>query len=161
MFAATRKVAVASSVAAAGLLSGCISDPAAPVTSKDSTPALASSSDKGTRDTAASESRAKGAREASEAIRAGKLKLKEYPPLPSPANHVAYVRLLRERCGVQYEVPALVPGVSDADFTREVQGWNEVMQAEIKRKFGADIFERLQEEASKRWQDQLKPKGVP
>lgn len=45
--------------------------------------------------------REKGANEAAEAIAAGKLKLKEYPALPSPPGHQEFVKLLRERCGVE------------------------------------------------------------
>lgn len=104
-------------------------------------------------------SREKGVREAKEAIAAGKLKLKEYPPLPSPPGHNEYVRLLRERCGVEGEVPQLPPGVSERDFIQEVAGWNETMRAEIMRKFGNDIFDKLQEEGRKLWKEKVKPKN--
>ena len=103
--------------------------------------------------------REKGAREATEAIAAGQLKLKEYPPLPSPAELREYIRLLRERCGVEYEVPSPPPGVSEADFIQEVRGWNEVMETAIKQKHGADILEELRKEAHKRWSEHVKPSG--
>jgi hypothetical protein len=94
--------------------------------------------------------RAKGAQEANDSIKAGRLKLKEYPPLPSPAWHGDYIRLLKDRCGVDYEVPALPAGVSEGDFIEEIRGWNEVMQAEIRKRFGQRILEELQEEARPR-----------
>jgi hypothetical protein len=105
--------------------------------------------------TAAPSFRDKGVREATEAIAAGKLKLKEYPALPSPAQHGEYIKLLKERCDVDYEVPMLPPGVADADFRAQIAGWNETMEAEIKRKFGAGILAELRQEADKRWQEKM------
>ena len=70
----------------------------------------------------------KGAREAAAAIAAGDLKLKEYPPLPYPPGHREYVQLLRDRCGVEYELPKLPPGVGKAVFVQEVRAWNDVMK---------------------------------
>ena len=99
----------------------------------------------------------KGINEATEAVAAGVLKLKEYPPLPSPPGHGEYVKLLQQRCGVGYEVSSLPPGVPEADFIQEVRGWNEVIEAEVKRKHGAGIFEELNEEARKRWEEQVNP----
>ena len=95
----------------------------------------------------AATAREKGAREAKDAIAAGVLKLKEYPPLPSPAWQGKYIQLLKERCGVDYEVPQLPKGISEADFIEEIRGWNGVMEAEIKKKFGDDILQKLREEA--------------
>jgi hypothetical protein len=109
--------------------------------------------------TGATAAREKGIKEATVAIAAGKLLLKEYPPLPSPAEHGEYIKLLRERCGVEYEVPRLPPGVAEADFIQEVRGWNETMQAEIKRKFGEGIFTELHDEARRRWQEKVRPRG--
>lgn len=96
--------------------------------------------------------REKGATDAASAIAAGKLKLKEYPPLPYPPGHGEYLQLLRDRCGIEYEVVKLPAGVDENDFIMEVQGWNEVMKAEIKRQHGADIFGRLEAEAQAAWQ---------
>jgi hypothetical protein len=101
--------------------------------------------------------RVKGVKDAAEAIASGKLMLKEYPPLPYPPGHQEYVQLLREQCGVEYEVPRLPWLVAEADFIQEVRGWNETMEAEVERKFGVDIFDRLHEEASQLWQKQLNP----
>ncbi|MFO0878281.1 MAG: hypothetical protein U0840_13095 [Gemmataceae bacterium] len=110
---------------------------------------------------AASSARAKGASEAAVAIAAGTIKLKEYPPLPSPPHHGEYVKLLREKCKVEYEVPTRPPGISEQEFTEEVRGWNDSMEMEIKKRFGGDILQRLQAEAHQRWQDQLKPGARP
>lgn len=93
----------------------------------------------------------KGAKEATDAIAAGTLVLKEYPPLPSPAWQGHYIRLLKERCNVDYQVPELPKGVAEADFIQEIQGWNEVMTAEIRKRFGNDILKQLHEEAEAKW----------
>jgi hypothetical protein len=100
-------------------------------------------------------SRDRGASAAMLDIKVGKLKLKEYPPLPTPAGYGEYVRLLQARCGVDYEVVKPPAGVNEADFSAEVRGWNEKMTAEIERKFGADILSRLYREAQQRWQKQI------
>jgi hypothetical protein len=65
--------------------------------------------------------------------------------------------LLRAKCGVEYEVIS-TPSFSE-DLKQEVWGWNETMRAEIKRKFGPDIFQQLNEEAKEKWQDRLSPKS--
>lgn len=101
--------------------------------------------------------RERGAKDAADAIAAGTLTLKEYPPLPSPAEYQVYIRLLRERCGVGYEVPQLPPGVAQADFIQEVRGWNDTMTAEIERRFGQGILGRLREEARTQWQQKARP----
>jgi hypothetical protein len=95
----------------------------------------------------ASAAHAKGVQEAREALAAGVLRLKEYPPLPSPLGHAEYIRLLKERCGVDYEVPELPKGTAEADFVQEIRGWNQVMEAEIRKRFGNDILQQLREEA--------------
>jgi hypothetical protein len=105
--------------------------------------------------------RDKGVKDAAEAIDAGKLMLKEYPPLPYPPGHQEYVQLLRDQCGVEYEVARIPWLVAEADFIQEVRGWNETMEAEVERKFGVDIFDRLHEEASQLWQTQLNPSSNP
>ncbi|MBC8875274.1 MAG: hypothetical protein H8E44_38110 [Planctomycetes bacterium] len=103
--------------------------------------------------------REKGVREATAAIAAKQFKLKEYPPLPYPPGHQEYVKLLRERCGVDYEVPKLPSGLSEDVFIQEVRGWNDTMKAEIRRQFGEGIFGELDEEARKRWEAQVNPKS--
>ena len=91
--------------------------------------------------------REKGAQEATASIAAGDLVIKQYPPLPSPPGHEVYVQLLQDRCGVSFENPSLPSGTEEAIFIQEIQGWNEVMKAELRRQFGADILETLNQES--------------
>lgn len=93
----------------------------------------------------------RGTRAAESAIRAGKLKFKEYPPLPMPPGHGEYVRLLGSMCGVGYELANLPAGVTNAAFIAEVRGWNNRMTTEIERKFGPDILLRVHREAQQQW----------
>ncbi len=99
----------------------------------------------------------KGKRDAKAAIADGKLKLKEYPPTPYPPGHGEYTALLRDKCGVEYEVMKDPdPGAGHSErLQQEVKAWNKMMEAEIRREFGQDIFEQLHEEAKRRWQDRL------
>jgi hypothetical protein len=90
--------------------------------------------------------RAQGTAAATQDIANDVLKQKEYPPLPSPAWHAQYVKLLKERCIVEWEVVQGPANISDS-LREEVNAYNEVMRAEIERRFGADIFEKLQAEA--------------
>jgi hypothetical protein len=94
--------------------------------------------------------RDKGAKAAAATIAAGTLTLREYPPLPYPPGHQEYVKLLRERCGVGSQVPRLPAGVPEAGFIEEVRGWNDVMEAEIERRYGVGIFAELRAEAARR-----------
>ena len=71
----------------------------------------------------------------------GILKQKEYPPLPSPAFHVTYKRLLRTECGVAWEV-VKSPKYSEA-LQASVAGYNDVMRAEVEHRFGRDILKKL------------------
>jgi hypothetical protein len=97
----------------------------------------------------------KGDAEARSAVKAGKLKLKEFPPKPYPPGHEFFVQLLREKCQVAYEVMQLPAGMKSAAFAEEISAWNAVMQAEIQSKFGADILDQLHKEALNRWQEKL------
>lgn len=71
----------------------------------------------------------------------GILKQKEYPPLPSPAFHATYTRLLRTECGVAWEV-VNSPKYSEA-LRASVAGYNDVMRAEVEHRFGRDILKKL------------------
>jgi hypothetical protein len=85
--------------------------------------------------------RQKGLRDAERDVQGGVLKLKEYPPLRYSLAEVRSIKLLEERCGVGHEVlagPGAVPGLRAA-----AEGYNGVMTAEIKKRFGADILARL------------------
>ena len=103
-----------------------------------------------------SNGRATGKAQATKAIAAGTLLLKEYPPLPSPPAHSEYVALLRTRCGVEYRVPRPAPGTDVKEFTAEVRGWNAVMETEIRRRFGDRILDDLRQEARQQWQSKLR-----
>ena len=93
-----------------------------------------------------------GAAVARQSIEQDILQLKEYPPLPYPPGHNFYVALLEKECGVKGVVGK--PGDTPEDqFIKQVQGWNSVMRPEIQRRFGEDIFERLQAEAQRQFQD--------
>lgn len=98
-----------------------------------------------------SDGAAKATADATAAAAAGKLLLKEYSPLPSPPGHSLYVELLKQRCGVDYQVPALPAGVSETEFMAQVQAWNAVMTAAIEKKFGAGILTQLRNEATTNW----------
>jgi hypothetical protein len=100
---------------------------------------------------AASEGSGDGAAKATADAAAGILLLKEYRPLPSPPGHSLYVELLKQRCGVDYQVPALPAGVSETEFIDQVQAWNAVMTAAIEKKFGAGILTQLRNEATTSW----------
>lgn len=142
------RLLTAGAVSLSALLLGCPQAPPPPVNGQAG----------GNREASDRSARDRGAREATEAVAAGQLKLKEYPALPSPPGHGEYIRLLKERCGVEYEVPRLPPGVSEADFIQEVRGWNEVMEGEVRKRFGAGILDDLHKEAEKRWKEQARPR---
>ena len=137
MAAVNRPLALAVCLGALALLTGCLLDPSGEGTSRAA-------------------ARDRGAREAAKAVAAGTLRLKEYPPPPASAVHGEYIKLLQEKCGVGYESLSLPPGIAEADFRAEVAGWNEVMTAEINRKFGAGILGQLREEAQRRWEERVK-----
>ena len=101
--------------------------------------------------TATERSSDEAAKAAADAVAAGKLLLKEYPPLPSPPGQSQYVELLKQRCGVDYQVPALPAGVSETEFMAQVRAWNEVMTVAIEKKFGAGILTQLRNEATTNW----------
>jgi hypothetical protein len=88
--------------------------------------------------------KAKGARDAERDLERGVLKLKEYPPLPYSRAQIRYIRLLKERCGVEHEV--LGPG-DEQELRAEAAAYNGVMTGAIRQKFGADILAKLRAEA--------------
>ncbi len=89
----------------------------------------------------------KGIQDAERDRENGVLKLKEYPPLPYSLTDINYIKLLKERCGVEHEV--LGPG-NDKELRAEAQAYNSIMTAAIRKKFGNDILTQLRQEASKR-----------
>jgi hypothetical protein len=129
-------------------LSGC--DPG-PDTANGIRKETSSQSNSVTATERSSDGAAKAAADAAAAVAAGKLLLKEYPPLPSPLGQSQYVELLKQRCGVDYQVPALPAGVSETEFMAQVRAWNEVMTVAIEKKFGAGILTQLRNEATTNW----------
>jgi|SRR5947209_4768331 len=94
---------------------------------------------------AAADARQRGRAAAEADIAAGMLKQKEYPALPYSKQQMDFLRLLKSECGVTNEV---VPGPGDSQELRaEVAAYNEVMAAEIRKRFGADIFQKLHDKA--------------
>jgi hypothetical protein len=93
--------------------------------------------------------RAQGAANATRDIGNDILKWKEYPPAPSPPWQAKYVTLLKERCNVEWEV-VQGPAVVSDKLREEVAAYNEVMRVEIERRFGADILQKLRDEAEGR-----------
>jgi hypothetical protein len=87
------------------------------------------------------EARERGRKAAEADIAAGQLAQKEYPALPYSKQHIDYLRLLKSECGVN-NVVVNAPG-NAPEIRAEVAGYNEVMSAEIRKRFGDDIFQKL------------------
>lgn len=89
---------------------------------------------------------AKTGREAARAdIKAGRLVLRTYGF--AYAGSTNYARLLKERLGV--EIKSAGGCVVDARIIGETNAYNEVMKAEIARRFGKDALEKIQAEAQR------------
>jgi len=96
---------------------------------------------------------AKGQADAKDAIAKGTLILKEYPPIPAPAWHSDYVKLLKEKCDCDYQVvdmPKYSKEVHD-----EVNGWNDAMKAELRQRPGGAIVDQLNEIAQEQWKERV------
>ena len=87
-----------------------------------------------------------GVEEARRDIAAGRLALKTHGLLSAQGG--AFADLLRTRLGVELTEVAgcAVPG----EQLREIMAYNRVMTAEIERRFGSGIVERLRQEAAVR-----------
>ena len=82
---------------------------------------------------------AEGRREAETDIRDGKLMLRTYGY--AAGAKTKYAELLRERLGV--ETVAVAGCVVDASIVAETAAYNEVMKAEIAKRFGPDALKSL------------------
>jgi hypothetical protein len=82
--------------------------------------------------------RLKGMKEALADVEKGSLK-QLFPPAPFPPDHPEYVKLLKQECGVESEV--------DSKAVDEMNGYNDVMRAEIEHRFGRGILDQLQKKA--------------
>jgi hypothetical protein len=99
-------------------------------------------------DAAAQDAGSKGRRNAEQDISQGILKEKEYPPLPYSLEEINYIKLIKAECGVEREV---INAPKDSkEIREEVAGYNEVMHGEIRRRFGADIIQKLRTKAKER-----------
>jgi hypothetical protein len=99
-------------------------------------------------DSVAQDAKAKGRRDAEDDIAQGILKEKEYPPLPYSLQEINYIKLLRSECGVVREV--ITAPKDSKEIREEVAGYNEVVHAELQRRFGADIIQKLRAKAEER-----------
>lgn len=79
-------------------------------------------------------------------LKAGKLVIERYG-LPRPSDGEAE-KLLRTRYGIQTRCVAGC--MVDEKTAQHAEGYNGVMNAEIARRFGADVFDRTYQEARER-----------
>ena len=102
-----------------------------------------------------------GAAAARQSIERGDpLVLKEYPPLPYPPGHNIYTDLLKERCQVQWEL--VRPGeLPEQDFIQQVQGWNVVVEEEIRKRHGPAIMDDLYKESQQLFKQQRENPALP
>ena len=107
------------------------------------------------------EGRKAGAVAARQSIERGDpLVLKEYPPLPYPPGHNIYTDLLEERCQVQWKL--VRPGeLPEEFFIQQVQGWNVVIEEEIRNRHGATIMDDLYNESQQLFKQQRVNPGLP
>jgi hypothetical protein len=97
-----------------------------------------------------STTRMKGMKAAMNDIADGVLNLIEYPALPYSPHDQEFIRLLKTEYNITREVPKnkIRSGSDDAElFREEVGGYNDVMKAEIKHRFGRDALEKLRAKA--------------
>jgi hypothetical protein len=87
-----------------------------------------------------------GRREAHADIRAGRLILRNYGFAAGVVG--PYAQLLKERFGVQQR--AVAGCVIDAELAAETRAYNDVMKAEIEKRFGAGVLETLRKEAARK-----------
>ena len=85
----------------------------------------------------------KGAADARADLAAGKLAI-ETSGLPAPWR-TTYARLLRERHGIELRTVAGCM-IGDEDL-QHMKSYNSLMEAEISRRFGADLLEKTADEA--------------
>ncbi len=78
--------------------------------------------------------------------------------LPPPSRE-DFEHLLKERCNVQLQ--PIAGCLVSSELATYMQGYNEISAAEIKRKFGTNIFERLDAEAEARWHKRWEAENPP
>jgi hypothetical protein len=94
------------------------------------------------------ESRAReaGRAQATRDIAAGNLELRTWG-IPIPGDSFTFEKLLAERLGVR--VGAVGGCLVTSEQAAHTEGYNAVVEAEIKRRFGSNIFDILKEEAAR------------
>lgn len=86
-------------------------------------------------------------------LRAGRLIVEIYGfPLRGEPE---YAQMLRDRYGV--ELRRVASDIVDVNAIGHAMGYNVVSEAEIKRRFGSDVFERLQQEAERIYNQRQRP----
>lgn len=95
-----------------------------------------------------SRAKARGRTDAQADISAGKLAIESFG-LPSPDAPV-YRRLLKERYGI--ELRPVAGCVVDEQILGHAAGYNEVMNAEITRRHGPGLFDKVSEESRQEFQ---------
>ena len=88
----------------------------------------------------------KGRADARKDLQAGKLRVETmgFPPAPWEKTHE---RLLKERYGIEFQWVA--DCVVSEGIIGHAKGYNEIMTAEIARKFGDDVLKKTADEARK------------
>lgn len=101
-----------------------------------------------------SAARLKGMKDAEADIEKGQLKHKEFA-LPDAAWFGEYLKLLKERCGVEW-LTVEMRSDDPKDPRAEIDGYNDVMRVEIEHRFGKDILKTLRKQAES---DFIKARG--
>jgi hypothetical protein len=101
-----------------------------------------------------SAARLKGMKEALAEIEKGHLRQKEFA-LPAPAWFGEYLKMLREKCGVNW-ITVGMRSEDPKDPRAEIDGYNDVMRVEIEHRFGKDILKTLRQQAES---DFIKARG--
>lgn len=91
-----------------------------------------------------SEARLKGMQDALRDLSDGRLVQKEYPPKPYSPSHPSFIKLLESECGVEWRV---INKKREKGLQEEVNGYNDLMRAEIEHRFGREIFQELHDRA--------------
>jgi hypothetical protein len=92
-----------------------------------------------------SKDRLKGMKDAVADLEKGLLQQKDYNDRPDSPEWANYVALLTKECGVKW-----VTVLRDKVSVEEMEGYNDVMRAEIEHRFGRDIFDKLWKKAEEK-----------
>jgi hypothetical protein len=90
-------------------------------------------------------------------VAAGNLELRTWG-IPIPGDSFTFEKLLTERLGVR--VGAVGGCLVTSEQAAHTEGYNAVVEAEIKRRFGSNIFDTLKEEAARIDKEAASPAGA-